>query len=103
MDVRPSRAQSPGLTEQTLNDFSPVLALTESKGTIPPILIGRAGLDNASLNSTIDAFVAEALKKNLTIDVSDHAGGHHGFDIRDDDSRSREIIRHAVEFIKAHI
>lgn len=103
LDVRPSRAQSPGLSEKTLNDFSPVLALTESKGKIPPILIGRAGLDNASLNSTIDAFIAEALKRNLTIDVSNHAQGQHGFDIRDDNARSREIIRHAMEFIKAHI
>jgi acetyl esterase/lipase len=103
LDVRPFRAQSPGVSEETLYDFSPVFALTESKGKIPPIFIGRAGLDNAVLNSTIDAFVAAALKNNLTIDVSNHAAGHHAFDIREDDARSREIIRHAMAFIQAHI
>lgn len=103
LDVRPSRAESPGLSEKTLDEFSPVLALTESRGNIPPILIGRAGLDNAMLNSTIDAFIAEAMKKNLMIDVSNHPEGVHAFDIRNDDARSREIIQHAMEFIKAHI
>jgi hypothetical protein len=30
--------------------------------------------------------------------VHNHAAGGHGFDIRDDDDRSREIIEAALEF-----
>ncbi len=104
MDLRSSRSQTPSeISDQTLSDFSPVLALASRQASFPPIFIGRAGLDNPGLNSTLDHFVAESLKLNILIDVKNHPQGHHGFDIRNADDRSREIIRHAIEFIKAHL
>lgn len=66
------------------------------------MFIARAGLDNAGFNDAIDRFVQLALSKNLTIEVVNHATGHHGFDIENDDDRSREIIRRTIEFIKTH-
>jgi dienelactone hydrolase len=69
---------------------------------VPPIFIARAGLDDATLNDGVDRFVQLALAKNLTIEVVNHATGHHGFDIEDDNERSREILRRTIEFIKTH-
>jgi acetyl esterase/lipase len=102
MDIQPGNVQSPGPSGNSLKHFSPVLALAESNGKLPPIFLGRAGLDNASLNTTIDAFVAEGLKRNIAIDLSNHPEGHHGFDMLDDNARSREIIRRAMDFVKSH-
>jgi hypothetical protein len=101
LDIQPVSV-SPGSSGNSLKRFSPVLALTESNGKLPPILLGRAGRDNAPLNMTIDAFVAEGLKRNITINISNHAEGHHGFDMLDDNARSREVIRHAMDFVKSH-
>jgi acetyl esterase/lipase len=69
----------------------------------PPILVGRAGWDNAGLNNTIDRFVAEALAKNAMIELMNHPTGRHGFDIIDSNDRSREIIRRALEFLKTNL
>jgi len=103
MDIRPLRSQTPSsISDDTLKDFSPVFALSQREGGLPPMMIGRGGLDNPVLNSTIDQFVELALRKNLLVDLCNHPNGHHGFDVRDDDDRSREIIRHAIEFIRDH-
>jgi hypothetical protein len=67
----------------------------------PPIFIGRAGLDGAALNATIDAFVQEAKARNLAVEMMNHPNGRHGFDILDDDARSKEIIAAAIAFLKA--
>jgi hypothetical protein len=32
-----------------------------------------------------------------------HPNGLHGFDVANDDERSREILRAALEFMKAHL
>jgi hypothetical protein len=55
------------------------------------------------INETIDLFVREALAGNAMLDVVNHSAGRHGFDILDDDERSREIIARAVAFAQAHV
>lgn len=59
-------------------------------------------LDQAAAD-TIDRFVAAALKKNVTIDVMNHATGQHGFDFRDDNQRTGEIHARTLEFIRTHL
>ena len=75
----------------------------KKEGPLPALFVGRAGLDNAPLNATIDAFIQEALRHNANIEVMNHPNGRHGFDILDPDARSREIIARAFEFLKAHL
>lgn len=70
---------------------------------IPPVFIGRAGLDSPDLNRAIDRFVALALAKNLSIEVMNHPEGRHGFDTLDPGPRSCEIIRRAIEFLKLRL
>jgi pimeloyl-ACP methyl ester carboxylesterase len=90
------------LAAQT-SEFSAVDAIEENVGRIPPILVARAGLDRPQLNEAIDRFIAVALRKNATIDVMNHPTGQHGFDFRDDNERTREILARTVEFIQTSV
>lgn len=83
--------------------LSPVSVLEKATGNLPPVFIGRAGLDNPGLNAAIDRFVGLALKKNMLLTLENHPAGCHGFDIRNDDDRSREIIRQAFDFLRTRL
>ena len=83
--------------------FSAATQLAEAKEPAPPLLIARAGRDLPQLNEAIDYFVQQALKKNVMLDLLNHAIGQHGFDGRDDDDRTRDILRRTVEFIRFHL
>jgi dienelactone hydrolase len=74
-----------------------------TRGAGLPIFIARAGLDQPLINEALDSFVPEALAGNALLDVMNHPAGRHGFDILDDDDRSREIIARAVAFVQAHV
>jgi acetyl esterase/lipase len=83
--------------------LQPAEAQVRSKAAGLPIFIARAGLDQPMINETIEHFVQEALAGNATLDCMNHPTGRHGFDILDDDERSREIIARAVAFAQAHV
>ncbi|HEX6732881.1 MAG TPA: alpha/beta hydrolase [Pyrinomonadaceae bacterium] len=103
LDLRDSRRSAPtSVTDQTLRDFSPVYYLEKDGKGIPPVLLARAGLDSAELNAGMDRFAQLGLSKNLTLDLLNHPTGHHGFDIEDDNDRSREILKRTIEFIRNH-
>jgi acetyl esterase/lipase len=103
LDLQGMRQQTPAaVSDETLREFSPVHHLGKNKKGTPPIFVARAGLDEAVLNAGIDRFIQTALANNVTIDLMNHANGHHGFDIDDDNDRSRDIIKRTLEFIKAH-
>ena len=102
MDIRESDYRKTESAE-ALNRFSPITYLREP-GKIPPILIARAGRDEVpGMDDSIDRFVAEALTRNISITLANHPQGVHGFDNQNNDERSREIIRTAVEFMKVHL
>lgn len=101
LDLKPRRAPAP-ISEDTQREFSPVEHLSKHDKPLPPIFVARAGLDTPDLNAGLDKFVQVALSENATIDVVNHASGHHGFDVEDDNDRSREIIKKTIDFIKTH-
>jgi hypothetical protein len=47
--------------------------------------------------------VNEALHQNIALEFMNHPTGVHGFDNQNDDDRSREIIKAALEFMKNHL
>jgi len=104
LDLQNERGAVPAsVSSETLREYSPVYHLNQSSAKIPPIFIARAGLDEVNfLNDGLDRFVQTALRKNVTVDFANHATGHHGFDVQDNNDRSREIIKRTIEFIKAH-
>jgi acetyl esterase/lipase len=70
---------------------------------IVPTLVARAGLDRVEINASISRWVERALRANEPIDLLNHATGRHGFDVLDDDERSREIIDRALSFMRVQL
>jgi acetyl esterase/lipase len=70
---------------------------------LPPLLIARAGRDDPELNASLDAFVTASLASGVTLELLTHPTGRHGFDIYDDDERSRAVIRRTVAFLRENL
>jgi acetyl esterase/lipase len=98
----PSGAES-GVDAEVRRRFSAILALPDDARSAPPLLVARAGLDNSWLNDGIDRFVHAATAAGATLDLLNHPGGRHGFDILDDDPRSRQVIRRTIDFLRDHL
>lgn len=97
--------QPPPGAEDTLGperrrEFSAVESLGNDARTAPPLLLARAGLDHPWINGGIDRFVQEALARGATLDLLTHPDGRHGFDVLDDDARSRQIIERTLAFLR---
>lgn len=89
---------------QSLKSFSAIAALPQDASSMIPMLIARAGRDEVPLlNEALDRFTAKALAANAPLTVINHPAGVHGFDNQNDDERSREIIRSAIEFMRTHL
>lgn len=101
VDVRLLRAQvPPDVPDSFLAEFSAAFQL---RAGAPPFLLARAGRDSPLINQAMDSFFRRALELNLSVDYFNHPEGHHGFDIRDDDPRSREIIAATLAFFAHHL
>lgn len=93
----------PIFSEDDFAEFSATAYILNRAGDIAPIFIARAGLDYPILNQALDSFINEALAQNIELTVMNHPTGQHGFDVRDDDARSSEIIQATLEFLKTHL
>jgi acetyl esterase/lipase len=96
----PAPGADSGIGTELRRTFSAVLGLGEDARSAPPLLVARAGLDHPWLNAGIDRFVTAATARGATLDLLSHPEGRHGFDILDDDDRSRQIIRRTLEFLR---
>jgi hypothetical protein len=68
------------------------------------LFIVRAGREQfPQLNDSIDRFVAKALALNRPITIVNHATGTHSFDLLQDCEASRQIVRQALEFLRAQL
>jgi len=101
--AEPAPGAESGLGPGVRLAFSPVHALGEDARSAPPVLVARAGLDNPWLNGGADRFVQAAMARGATLDLLNHPEGRHGFDILDDDARSKQIIRRTLEFLRDHL
>ena len=89
---------------ETIKSFSPITYLQTDASKIPPMFIARAGHDEVpTMLDSIDRFVSEALSKNIALTLVNHPQGVHGFDNQNDDERSKEIVRTAIEFVRLHL
>ena len=102
-DLAPLREGSSWITDENLPKWSCLTALELETLDLPPLLLARAGRDNLLLLEGADAFATRALQRGADLTVLDHPAGQHGFDTRDDDDRSREIIRDTLEFFVSHL
>jgi acetyl esterase/lipase len=103
LDLRQSKEASAAVSKEALRKFSPVSCLSHSASAAAPIFVARAGLDYPEFDQSIDLFLREALAANAVLDLANHHQGQHGFDLLNDDPRSRWIIARTIEFVKAHV
>jgi acetyl esterase/lipase len=102
-DLAPVRARLPWATDESVQRWSCVTALDARSPNLPALFLARAGRDNAALLEGTDTFVRKARERGVALTVLDHPTGQHGFDTRDDDDRSRQIIREALDFFVRHL
>ena len=65
-----------------------------------PILMVRAGLDRPPVNRAIADLATLAANQNAPLTLVNYAGGHHAFEIVDDEDATREVIDTTIEFVK---
>jgi acetyl esterase/lipase len=92
-----------GETPQVMERFSPVAYLTKAHEYLPPVLIGRAGLDSPDINRSVELFVSKMFALNGDVNLLNHPLGRHGFDIYDDDEQTRDVIAATVAFLKSRL
>jgi acetyl esterase/lipase len=104
LDLTHLRAEiSPDVRDDTLHEFSALARLEAAPQEIPPTLVVKAALDNPRINDAIDRFVVSAAHLSAPVESQVHDSGHHGFDVLDDDDRSRALIRLTLDFLRAHL
>lgn len=87
-----------------MREFSPAYHLSQQDPTkIAPLFVAKAGLDRAFLNESIDEFVAIASQRNIPITFMNHPTGEHGFDLLNNDARTRAIIKATLAFLHEHL
>jgi len=64
-----------------------------------PVLYVRAGLDRPGVNESIARLAALAVAQNAPLTLLNYAGGHHGFEIADDNDATRQVIDDTLDFV----
>jgi len=97
-DLAAFQKLDPRLTDADIQEWSATVALGTRIAGLPPILVAIAGRDSPPFITGAEVFASRARELGVDVRVERHATGQHGFDIRDDDERSRELIRGALDF-----
>jgi acetyl esterase/lipase len=97
-DLSFMRDSQRAITDEEIHEWSATAALGTSAEGLPPILVTIADRDSQALVHGADTFAARARELGVNVRIERHPNGQHGFDVRDDDGRSRELILDALEF-----
>ena len=90
--------QSPG------DEFSALSYLRRSPGSIPPMLVVKAGRDTgAGINESIDRFQAAATELHADVRVVTDPDAPNGFDIGPGTARARAVVRETLRFLRARL
>lgn len=65
-----------------------------------PVLFVRVGLDQPFVNRSIDQLVARALALSAPVEVISYPGGHHPFEVEDDNDFSRAVMARTLDFMR---
>ena len=111
LDLEHMRSQSPfrpahpaAHVDSLVPRYSPAHLVTVAPGSLPPIFLAMAGRDAIPrLNDSIERFMRAATVNRVEIDFMLHRNGEHGFDQRNHDARTREILERALTFVTRHV
>ncbi len=65
-----------------------------------PLLLVRAGLDRPPVNRSLTDLATLAVNQNAPVTLLNYAGGHHAFEIVDDEDLTRDVMDRTVDFVK---
>jgi len=65
-----------------------------------PVLYVRAGLDRPPVNESIAKLATVAIAQNAPLTLLNYAGGHHAFEIADNNDVTRQVIADTLDFVK---
>ncbi len=86
------------------DEFSALTYLRRSPGSIPPMLLLKAGRDaNAGINESIDRFQAAASELHADVRVVTDPGAAHAFDVGPRTARARATVKQTLRFLKARL
>ncbi len=55
------------------------------------------------LNESVERFMRAAVEHRVEIDFALHRDGVHGFDQRNRDARTADILEHVMSFVRRHV
>lgn len=103
MDIRQSEHHLAAESAETLAAFSPILQLA-GPGRRTPMLLVRAGADSIpGLLDTVDRFAEAAIAADYPLTLINHPGATHGFDNKEPEPRSIEIVLATLAFLQHHL
>jgi acetyl esterase/lipase len=103
LDIQRSPSHIEHETAEFLKMYSPISYL-DGNASNTPLFVARAGQEEIpGMNDSIDRFCTAAVAANLPLTFMNHPAGEHCFDNQNDDDRSREIIREALDFLRTHL
>ena len=111
LDLEHMRSQSPfraahpaAHVDSLVPRYSPAHLVAVAPAALPPIFLAMAGADAIPrLNDSIERFMRAAIANRIQIDFMLHRTGEHGFDQRNHDARTREILERVIAFVTAHV
>lgn len=103
MDIEGSDVHRAAETPQTLAEWSPLRQL-DKPGRKPPLFLARAGADEIpQLLGGLDRFIAEAVKRDYPMTLTNNPGAPHSFDITGATPRTLEILDETFAFIRRRL
>ena len=97
-------AHPPAHVDSLVPRHSPAHLLGVAPAELPPIFVAMAGEDRIPrLNESIERFMRAAVANRVEIDFALHRRGAHGFDQRNRDARTEEILERVLAFIHRHV
>jgi dienelactone hydrolase len=68
------------------------------RGDVPTLFV-RAGLDRPSVNRAMTDLITLAQTQNAPVSVVNYPGGHHAFEMIDDEPATRDVIDATLDFV----
>ena len=98
-------SNAPGLSQLTsfLRCNVVYYAALDAGPTYPPMLVVKAGRDDAAINESIGRFEAAAQSSHADVRVVTNATARHGFDLGPRTARTRAIMRQTLRFLRARL
>jgi acetyl esterase/lipase len=103
LEIEGSAAHKASETSEVLAAYSPLRQLA-APGRKVPLFLARAGGDEVpGLLAGLDAFIAEAVKRDYPLTLANNPGAPHAFDIGEPTPRTLEILEETFAFMRRHL